>query len=196
MRQNSVYWWLVLLLGFLLSASSVYINKKNKKNLFHQKSNHIHHVKRYGSAFKNDQDVRRYLKIFGVPMMLWRCRNAIQPYYTVDSKPIPVVELYCETIGKVKAISWYHNGKRIAVGGRYGEQFMPHYANGHWFSWWLDFTLRIYNATHEDTGVYAFQVRGPKKVKQQQYIYVDISQEQKRRKREELPEDHPFNQEP
>ena len=43
-------------------------------------------------------------------------------------------------------------------GPHYRQQFVPHHSHGRWYSWWLDFTLQIYNATQADAGLYTFQV--------------------------------------
>jgi hypothetical protein len=173
---------LVMLTLSLTLTSGTYLGWDSQENSagLSKKSNQAN-MKRYGPAFKNDHDVSRYLKMYGMEMMLWRCRNAIQPYW--DWKPLPVVELYCEAIGRLKSVEWFHNGQKLEVGGRYGQQIIPHYANGKYFAKWIDFRLKIYNATASDSGIYAFQVRSPSGHMEEQYIYVDISEKKKKKRR-------------
>jgi hypothetical protein len=49
--------------------------------------------------------------------MIWRCRNAIKLPFT-SSQQETHVDLYCEVIGTIKAVSWFHNGKLINVYGK------------------------------------------------------------------------------
>lgn len=172
-------------------ASGTYIawNKKvsstTNTRVHHKagKTNHIDRtkIKPYGPSFKHDRDIQRYLKIYGKDMMIWRCKRAIQPYWT--GKPIPLVELYCEAIGSMKSIEWSRNFQKIDLSeNRYGQSIVPHFSRGRYYSRWIDFKLKIYNATKSDSGMYSFKVTSPRGTTRQQYIYVDIS-EKKRGKR-------------
>jgi len=170
----------VILLCYVTSTSSTYISWKSTESDYSRKSNSISSTKRHGPPFKADWDVARYLKLWGQEMMLWRCKNAIQPYW--EWKPLPVVELYCEAIGRLKAVHWYHNGNDLEIGGRHGQLIVPHHANNRYFAKWIDFRLKIYNATMEDSGVYTFKAIGAKGHVEEQDIYVDISEKKKKKR--------------
>ncbi|KAK2188183.1 hypothetical protein NP493_142g04024 [Ridgeia piscesae] len=106
--------------------------------------------KRHSSSFHSDEEIAAYLPLYEVAMMIWRCRDAIQPYW--DGRAIPVVD-----------------------DGKYTERVTPHYANGRFFNRWLDFTLRIHNATQADSGVYYFRAMAIDGSTERQQIHVDIS---------------------
>ncbi len=59
----------------------------------------------------------------------------------------------------------------------------PHLSNGRWFAKWLEFRLRIYNATQSDSGLYTFRATGPSGRTEEQMIYVDISEKKKKKKK-------------
>ncbi|ELU02947.1 hypothetical protein CAPTEDRAFT_197976 [Capitella teleta] len=203
---------LTIFLTLLCFSSTAYVPVKKDKSL--GKSNSIHRrLKPTGLLFKNDwvrvidlllpfgkiqlkkikqmemkikaDDIARYLKLYGVEMMLWRCKNAIQPEY--NWQPLSFVDLYCEVIGRMKSVTWSHNGQEIKlddINGKYGHVVIPHYANGHYYSRWIDFQLRIFNATESDGGLYSFRVNSMSGRSQQQIIYVDISDKRRKRDRE------------
>jgi len=170
----------VVLLCFATTTSSTYVSWKSTENDYSRKSNSISPAKKQGPPFKADWDVAKYLKLWGQEMMIWRCKNAIQPYW--EWKPLPVVELYCEAIGRLKSVQWSHNGDDLDIGGRHGQLIIPHHANNRYFAKWIDFKLKIYNATMSDSGVYTFKATGAKGHVEQQDIYVDISEKKKKRR--------------
>ena len=43
--------------------------------------------------------------------------------------------------------------------------------------------LRIYNATHHDSGIYTFRAISPSGYTEEQVVYVDISEKKKKKKR-------------
>ncbi len=59
--------------------------------------------------------------------------------------------------------------------GRYGQAILPHYNKGRYYSAWIDFHLRIYNATPNDSGIYTFEAEALDGKRERQLIYVDIS---------------------
>jgi hypothetical protein len=101
-------------------------------------------------------------------------------------------DLYCEVIGAVQSGTWSHRGRNIAgnTGSvadnslltsendddiRYRYTIETHSDRGRYYSAWLDFRLRIHNATERDSGVYRFAVVGPSGDVDEQAVYVDIS---------------------
>jgi len=175
-------------------TSATYVSWNNDNDYGNIKTNEVTPPKRHGPLFKSDQDISRYLKLYGLDMMLWRCRNAIQPYW--EWKPLPVLELYCEAIGTLTNVEWYHNGKKIEIDatytkgstrkhkdlGRHGQLIVPHYSHGRYFASWIDFRLKIYDATIKDSGVYTFKAYGPSGETEEQVIYVDISEKKNKKK--------------
>ena len=68
-----------------------------------------------------------------------------------------VSELECETLGVFKSIEWFYNGAKVDTSGSHFKQtIVPHFAGGSYFSKWLDFKLKIFNATSKDSGIYTF----------------------------------------
>ncbi|KAI0234977.1 hypothetical protein LSAT2_014650 [Lamellibrachia satsuma] len=120
------------------------------------------------------EEIMSYLRLYQQEMMIWRCRDAIQPYW--DGHVIPVVELYCEVIGVLQSVQWLHRGEVLVTGDdKYTQRVIPHYANGRYFNCWLDFTLRVHNATRSDSGVYYFRACAVDGDTERQQIHVDIS---------------------
>ena len=60
---------------------------------------------------------------------------------------------------------------------------MPHFANGRYFAKWIDFRLKIFNATTADSGIYTFRALSPKGYSEEQVIYVDISEKKRKKKK-------------
>lgn len=60
---------------------------------------------------------------------------------------------------------------------------IPHYGNGRYFSRWIDFRLKVYNATTADSGIYKFKVWSPSGHTEEQQIYVDISEKKRKKKK-------------
>ena len=58
------------------------------------------------------QEIRRYLKWSGRELMIWRCSNAIVLPTSANH-----VDLYCQVIGTIRAVSWFYNGKAILLNG-------------------------------------------------------------------------------
>ena len=59
---------------------------------------------------------------------------------------------------------------------------MPHHTGGQYFSSWVDFKLKIYNATESDSGIYKFKATNAKgDYEEEQLIYVDISERKKKK---------------
>jgi len=180
--------------AFLLSMTSGTYISWGDNEYGNIKTNEVTPVKRDGPPFKTDKDISRYLKMYGLDMMLWRCRNAIQPYW--EWKPLPVVELYCEAIGTLTNVEWYHNDKKVEIDatytkgstrkhkdtGRHGQLIVPHYSHGRYFAQWIDFRLKIYDATVKDSGIYTFKAHGPSGEIEEQVIYVDISEKKRKKK--------------
>ena len=71
----------------------------------------------------------------------------------------------------------------LIAGSHYGQVIKPHLSNGRWFARWLDFRLRIYNATQQDSGIYTFRAVGALGTVEEQTIYVDISEKKKKKKK-------------
>lgn len=156
-----------------------------------QKSNSVGHEedpsstderRPHKSVFRNDADVYRYLKGTGRQLMIWKCRNAIQSYW--HYKPLPFIDLYCDVIGTMKTVAWSHRGRKIAGTGvelaetdvsRYSYSIETHHDSGQYYSAWLDFRLRILNATQKDSGIYRFRVTSPTGDSDHRLVYVDIS---------------------
>ncbi|ELU02946.1 hypothetical protein CAPTEDRAFT_222891 [Capitella teleta] len=152
------------------------------KELLH-KGNSLGRKKSYGSPFKSDRDIARYLKLYGKELMVWRCKNAIQ--HQLNWQPIDYIELYCEVIGRMQSVSWIHNGQQIDVStsdGKYGHVVSPHYAKGRYYSRWIDFKLRIFTADQSDAGLYTFRATDLGGQTQDKVIYVDISREKVHKK--------------
>lgn len=73
------------------------------------------------------------------------------------------------------------------AGGKYGHVVIPHYANGCFYSRWIDFKLRIYNATESDSGIYTFRATDLYGHSHEQIIYVDISEQKRKRSQKRHP---------
>ncbi|CAH1790591.1 unnamed protein product [Owenia fusiformis] len=164
-----------ILLVFVTFTSAIYIETK-KPSRFQIYKKHL--KKRGRQLFKSDPDIDNYLSIYDTDVMIWRCRNAIQPPY--DGSPIPVVELYCEVLGSVADLQWFHNGKKIHVerNPRYQLSAVSHYYRHYWFNQWINFTLKIFNATNKDSGIYTVKAISPKKKTQSKTVFMDISVKQ------------------
>lgn len=176
--------------GLFSVVCSVYLPEVNSTGLKQTRNQQIRpktnsledaYYRRKSPIFKNDKEIERYLKAYGLELMLWRCKNAIQPYWT-DRNPLPFVELYCEVIGTMKKVQWHYNKKAVktAPGSKYSQIILPHLERGHYYSRWIDFRLRIGNATWRDSGVYGFSATSPSGQTAKQTIYVDISDKKKR----------------
>ncbi|XP_013417385.1 uncharacterized protein LOC106178655 [Lingula anatina] len=158
--SRSVVIFLVLSVLIIGCADS----RKRRRNLFKRWKN-----------FKSDRAISRYLKWYRTDSMLWKCRNAIKRYMDWGKEPMSSLELYCEVLGTVKSLDWYHNGNKLNLGGRYVLIAFPHYRKGRYFSKWLDFRLRMYFPTTEDSGIYTVRLQGPSGKTHEQNIFVDIS---------------------
>lgn len=136
--------------------------------------------RRQRAFFKDDAEIYRFLKGYGRQLMLWRCRNAIQPHWTAQ-RPPSFVDLFCDVIGTVETVTWSHKGAAIAgtsgssEGSRYRYSIGTHHEEGRYYAAWHDFHLRIFNATDVDSGVYRFRVTGPAGDSDEQVVYVDLS---------------------
>lgn len=133
------------------------------------------------SDFRYDEDILRYLKICGRQLMIWRCRNAVKPYFDRLTRMVPLIDLYCSVIGNVATVSWYHKHKKIDTEAerpthRYDEARKPHQERGRQFTVWTDFRLRIHNLTRTDSGMYRFEVTSPDGDQVDEHlIFVDVS---------------------
>ncbi|XP_074659531.1 uncharacterized protein LOC141912212 [Tubulanus polymorphus] len=118
-------------------------------------------------------DINNYLRMYDTDVMLWRCRNAITRNW--DRKPIPYVDLYCEVLGKVKSIDVFHNWQKMKYKKQYTILVAPHFANGRYYSRWLDFRVRLHNVTRKNTGSYIVRIKSPYGNMEMQMIFLDVA---------------------
>lgn len=123
--------------------------------------------------FKDDSDIERYLQMYHTDVMLWRCKNAITRKWT--GLPFDYIELYCEVLGKVKSIDLFHNWQKVKIGSRIQLIASPHHNKGKVYSHWMDFRIRINQATKKDAGSYIIRVKSPLGNRESQMIFLDIS---------------------
>ena len=57
---------------------------------------------------------------------------------------------------------------------RFSYTIMTHYDTGQYYSSWLDFRLRIYNATQEDSGIYRYAYRVDQKTAPRKVYFARI----------------------
>ena len=50
----------------------------------------------------------------------------------------------------------------FVTGDHYKQIILPHFTTGKYFSRWLDFKLKIYNATGKDSGIFTFTAHSVK----------------------------------
>jgi len=66
--------------------------------------------------FFPSQEIVQFLHSNGQQAMIWRCRNAIKPQLNV-SLVRQHVDLYCEALGTIQTVTWFHNGTPITTQG-------------------------------------------------------------------------------